>query len=462
MSIRALNWATDMRVGASTAKFVLVALANYADEEGTCFPSVSMLMADTELSRRAVAAAIKRLGSAGLLVTERQRLDDGSLGRNRYHLQLKRKVPLSASADGYDLSSNPEPCAPDAHGEQAADHVHETTSPCAPHDPPCAPGAHPYKDKPPTEPSIEPSTLRESASARAKEGGKGDQADGSTSGGTTSAEPVAPDQGPTAPAGPAFASFKSKWPFKVSGSWPKAKKAWDGLSAEDRQAAIDGIDPYMALLEREGQTHGRAASTYLKEALWKEVAGALEADPLPYAPPSAKPSSPLWWAMVIEHLRRGDAWRAVCCLRGLETHELVSLRFGQERDAELVAMAADFDRFATHHDQWRRWKAWMTQRILANPKREGRLAMFVRNGRVPWLDALPVSAQNPYWLSMPSEALCRTLEIDLPDVDATGDVREKPESEEDRVAFAQAVLAKARAAQQPDAKPPTDDETAWT
>ena len=51
----------------STDKFVLLALADAADENGRCWPSIATLGEKTGLSRRAVEGAIKRLQISGYI-----------------------------------------------------------------------------------------------------------------------------------------------------------------------------------------------------------------------------------------------------------------------------------------------------------------------------------------------------------------------------------------------------------
>ena len=55
----------------STAKFVLVSLADNANDAGYCWPSIDTICTRTCLGRTAVIEAIKRLEAAGLLVANR-------------------------------------------------------------------------------------------------------------------------------------------------------------------------------------------------------------------------------------------------------------------------------------------------------------------------------------------------------------------------------------------------------
>ncbi len=80
MSLRATTWAWAARAGSPTAKLVLFALAEHADEVGMCWPSVARLRAGTELSERAIRTALRDLEAAGLIATEAR---DGQVSRYR-------------------------------------------------------------------------------------------------------------------------------------------------------------------------------------------------------------------------------------------------------------------------------------------------------------------------------------------------------------------------------------------
>jgi hypothetical protein len=88
MSGGALGWAKKTRVGSQSAKLVLFALADWADDAGSCFPSVQTIVDVTELSERAVRAGLRRLEELELLRTERTRKDNGAMGANRYFLMI--------------------------------------------------------------------------------------------------------------------------------------------------------------------------------------------------------------------------------------------------------------------------------------------------------------------------------------------------------------------------------------
>ena len=67
MSNEAINWAFGQSAPKSSAKFVLVAMANLAGDDMTCWPSVAYLADATGQDRKTVLEGIKRLREAGLI-----------------------------------------------------------------------------------------------------------------------------------------------------------------------------------------------------------------------------------------------------------------------------------------------------------------------------------------------------------------------------------------------------------
>lgn len=74
MSIEAVSWVFKLEIARSSEKFVMVCLANYADERGICYPSVQTICLDTGLDRKTVISSLKRLCENGLLRDTGQRI----------------------------------------------------------------------------------------------------------------------------------------------------------------------------------------------------------------------------------------------------------------------------------------------------------------------------------------------------------------------------------------------------
>lgn len=78
MSIQAVAWAIEQKTGSPAGKVVLMCLANYADENGECWPSQATIAKETELSERSVREWLQRLEDAGLIEREHRQRADGS------------------------------------------------------------------------------------------------------------------------------------------------------------------------------------------------------------------------------------------------------------------------------------------------------------------------------------------------------------------------------------------------
>lgn len=107
MSNEALTAVSKADIRPSGRKFVLMALADYADENWSCFPSVEQLAAYTSQGNKTVRDHLDALDEAGILTRERQRREDGTLGRYRFKIQ-RRNLPVANSARG---EKQPEPAA---------------------------------------------------------------------------------------------------------------------------------------------------------------------------------------------------------------------------------------------------------------------------------------------------------------------------------------------------------------
>lgn len=68
MSRAATDWAWSVSPGSAPLKLILLAMADRADEEHCCYPSIKRLEADTCLNRKTIQSGIKQLEKLGLVV----------------------------------------------------------------------------------------------------------------------------------------------------------------------------------------------------------------------------------------------------------------------------------------------------------------------------------------------------------------------------------------------------------
>lgn len=107
MSIEAINAVAKMHIEPSGRKFVAMALANYADENWTCFPSAKKLAAWTSQGEKTIRRHLDDLEECGFIIRDRQRREDGTLGVYRFHIQ-RSFSPEANLASGQNV---PQPAA---------------------------------------------------------------------------------------------------------------------------------------------------------------------------------------------------------------------------------------------------------------------------------------------------------------------------------------------------------------
>lgn len=96
MSYKATAWAYELDLP-SPRKFVLVALADFADEAGSCYPGQERISRMTGLSASTVRRSIRDLEEDGLLESK-PRFEGGHRTSNRYRLNIgDQPVTLTGS-----------------------------------------------------------------------------------------------------------------------------------------------------------------------------------------------------------------------------------------------------------------------------------------------------------------------------------------------------------------------------
>lgn len=86
MSVQAITQALAIQGVSPSEKLLLMVLANYADADFSCWPSVKRLCADTGMGERTVQRSLKSLESAGLVKRDERRRPDGSRTSDRLTL----------------------------------------------------------------------------------------------------------------------------------------------------------------------------------------------------------------------------------------------------------------------------------------------------------------------------------------------------------------------------------------
>ena len=107
MSNRALTWAFDQELK-SGPKFVLVALADWADDEGSCFPGIKTIAKRVGSVESAAKENLAKLKRAGLVVEERRTRPNGARTSNRYWLQMRGRANLEPESENLEPESGGE------------------------------------------------------------------------------------------------------------------------------------------------------------------------------------------------------------------------------------------------------------------------------------------------------------------------------------------------------------------
>lgn len=119
MSLEAINSVRQMDIRPCGRKFVAMALADYADENGSCYPSVETLARYTSQGEKTVRDHLNALEEMGFLTRERSRNSHGQMGQYRYTIHHRRNPPVAKSASGEKRTSPP---------AKSAGHIHQTLS----------------------------------------------------------------------------------------------------------------------------------------------------------------------------------------------------------------------------------------------------------------------------------------------------------------------------------------------
>lgn len=93
MSLDALTWAFSQDLEPAK-KVVLLALADYADDRGRCWPSLETMTAKTSLSVRSIRTQLRALEAHGLIVTTERKRPDGGRSSNEYVLPVTPRQNL--------------------------------------------------------------------------------------------------------------------------------------------------------------------------------------------------------------------------------------------------------------------------------------------------------------------------------------------------------------------------------
>lgn len=92
MSIEVMTWAFRQKVASPTAKLVLIALADHANADGECWPSMGRVAEIAEISPRSVSRHVTTLEELGLVEKVKRRRQNGHLGSWVYRVLYRTEM----------------------------------------------------------------------------------------------------------------------------------------------------------------------------------------------------------------------------------------------------------------------------------------------------------------------------------------------------------------------------------
>lgn len=81
----------NMEIEDSTTKLTLMALADFSDDEGYCYPSYEVLAKKISKSKRTAIRAVEKLAELGFLQKEKRELNDGTSRTNLYKIVSEKE-----------------------------------------------------------------------------------------------------------------------------------------------------------------------------------------------------------------------------------------------------------------------------------------------------------------------------------------------------------------------------------
>ena len=103
MSWSALKWASEVKVGNSTDKLILIILANFTDAENTCYPSHKKIAELCECSTDTVIRSLKRLKELNFIDIEKR----FQLTQNNNHRQTSNIYKLNIDTQSHNATPPP-------------------------------------------------------------------------------------------------------------------------------------------------------------------------------------------------------------------------------------------------------------------------------------------------------------------------------------------------------------------
>jgi hypothetical protein len=393
MSFQAVTWAIGQTAGGPSAKAVLWAIANYANERWCAWPSQVRIAEESEQSPDTVQRRLGELEARGII----RRIPLRFAGRKTVDFIILAPSPFFASGTDELQDLLPRGCVVDPKYVAADCGSDENATPDANSPEELAEST---SVAPASQPQIavatnlsQPQTLPQPAAhvtalVRQQE---------------PVMEPLEPERETRARARISVKAFIDRWPSAPLDDLDRITRAWEALPEAELQHALDGIDPFLARLKevRGKSAHVPAGWTYLEQRRWTLLATSATADGRA-AVASFKRWSREWWAVLFAKIERA-APVAVMVKYAVDQaagdwSERAELMPAPDKIAALKSYPSDGSAMAG-------WRPWFARRGVAFPEWKNQFWVFLPG------EAPPSEATGPPAATASEEALREFGEI---------------------------------------------------
>jgi len=170
--------------------------------------------------------------------------------------------------------------------------------------------------------------------------------------------------------GPSLSEFLAKWPTASTDSVGKINGRWSKLSIVDRQAAIDGITPFLSELKRNHRDHVIAGWKYLAERRWQLLAKSTTDGEIATCDCWSRD----WWGVLFKKIEAGEPVRFMI---SYATQPGNKAWCGKRDQTATIDQLAKLDSYPCDGDVAKAWRPWFEEQDVRLPRWTERVWIFL-------------------------------------------------------------------------------------